>query len=285
MERTKGIRFYKNEYPQIDDLVYAKITEVNEVYITVILPEYNNIQAMIMLNEVSRVVTSHLKKKYKIGNCYVCRVLNVDDIKGFIDLTKKRVSDDESIIFVKKYKTNKKIIKLVKDYLTNINNNKNININIDNFSDLFEEFMEKTFWSLGEDNYLNILNDANYDVNLFGIENNKDFMEYIKNSLCKKEEKVNALFTLLNRDNDGIEYVKRLLKNCLKLNTSEEKIKIHYIKSSEYLLTCISNDTNSVIKTMKLMLEYIKDELNKKNENYYKFNIVKEPYILENNEQ
>ena len=116
MERTKGIRFYKTEYPQIDDLVYAKITEINEVYITVILPEYNNIQAMIMLNEVSRVVTSRLKKKYKIGNSYVCRVLNVDDIKGFIDLTKKRVSDDESTIFVKKYKTNKKIIKLVKDY-------------------------------------------------------------------------------------------------------------------------------------------------------------------------
>lgn len=280
MERTKCIRFYKNKYPKIDELVYAKITEVNEVYITVILPEYNNIEAMIMLNEVSRVFTSHLKKKYKIGNYYVCRVLNVDNIKGFIDLTKKRVSEEESTTFIKNYKNNKKIIKLVKDYLTNINDN----INKNNFVDLFEEFMEKTFWSLGEDNYINILNDANYDVNLFGIKNNKDFMEFMKNSLCKKEEKVNALFTLLNRDNDGIEYVKRLLKNCLKLNTSEEKIKIHYIKSSEYLLTCISNDTNSVIKTMKLMLEYIKDELNKKNENYYKFNIVKEPYILENDE-
>lgn len=280
MERTKGIRFYKNEYPQIDDLVYAKITEVNEAYITVILPEYNNIQAMIMLNEVSRVVTSHLKKKYKIGNSYVCRVLNVDDIKGFIDLTKKRVSDDESTIFVKKYKTNKKIIKLVKDYL----NRKNGTTNNNTINDVFEEFMEKTFWSLGEDNYLNILNNAEYDVNLFSIENNMDFMDYMKNNLCKKEQRVKALFTLLNQDNDGIEYVKKLLKNSLKLNNTEEKIKIHYIKSSEYMITSISNDTNSVINTMNEMLEYIKNKLNKKNDNLYKFNIVKEPYIVENDD-
>lgn len=280
MERTKFIRFYKNKYPQIDDLVYAKITELNEVYITVVLPEYNNIKAMIMLNEVSRVFTSNLKKKYKIGNYYVCRVLNVDNIKGFIDLTKKRVSEEESTTFIKKYKNNKKIIKLVKDYLTNINDN----INKNNFVDLFEEFMEKTFWSLGEDNYINILNNANYDVNLFGIENNRDFMKFMKNNLYKKEQRINALFTLLNRDIDGIEYVKKLLKKSLKLNNTEEKIKIHFIKSSEYMITSISNDTNSVIKTMNEMLEYIKNKLNKKNDNLYKFNIIKEPYILENDE-
>ena len=54
-EEFKNLHFrmYENEYPEKDDLVYAKVVEIidNNVYVS--LYEYDNIRGMVYSNEVS----------------------------------------------------------------------------------------------------------------------------------------------------------------------------------------------------------------------------------------
>ena len=83
-------KFYNKTLPIIGELVYTRISNVTEYGINVVLP-YSDTEAMIMINEVSRKVSSNLQKKYKVGSSFVCRVVNVDKNKNFIDLTKRQV--------------------------------------------------------------------------------------------------------------------------------------------------------------------------------------------------
>lgn len=85
------MNFYSKQYPEVDDLVVVQIFSVESYAVRVILLEYNNIEAMISVNELSRRHKSI--KFFKIGTEYVMKVLRID--KGLIDLTRKYIIDDE----------------------------------------------------------------------------------------------------------------------------------------------------------------------------------------------
>ena len=170
--------FYNKTLPNIGELVYTRISNVTEYGINVVLPEYSDIEAMIMINEVSRKVSSNLQKKYKVGSSFVCRVVNVDKNKNFIDLTKRQVSTEESDDYLRIYKSNKKIIKLVEDYIKK-DDSRSLN-----------SMMEFTFWAKDTNNFLKFLVDSNFDLNLFDIDDCEKFMSFLYDKINNKQQVV-----------------------------------------------------------------------------------------------
>ena len=90
-------RMYKNKYPQPDDLVMVRVRQIAEMGAYVSLMEYNNVEGMILLSELSRRRIRSIQKVIRVGRDEVAVVLRVDAEKGYIDLSKRRVSVEDVV--------------------------------------------------------------------------------------------------------------------------------------------------------------------------------------------
>lgn len=88
-------RMYEKEYPDADELVLVQVKNVAEMGAYVSLVEYNNIEGMILLSELSRRRIRSMNKVIRVGRQEVVVVMRVDKEKGYIDLSKRRVSEEE----------------------------------------------------------------------------------------------------------------------------------------------------------------------------------------------
>eukprot|EP01086_Lenisia_limosa_P001568 TRINITY_DN130_c0_g1_i1.p1 TRINITY_DN130_c0_g1~~TRINITY_DN130_c0_g1_i1.p1 ORF type:complete len:311 (+),score=107.61 TRINITY_DN130_c0_g1_i1:88-933(+) len=73
------------------------------------LIEYNNIEGMILLSELSRRRIRSVNKLIRVGRQEIVLVLRVDKEKGYIDLSKRRVSADDVARFEDKYVKSKDV--------------------------------------------------------------------------------------------------------------------------------------------------------------------------------
>merc|ERR1712058_63506 len=71
--------------------------QIAEMGAYVKLLEYDNIDGMILLSELSRRRIRSIQKLIRVGRNEVVVVLRVDKEKGYIDLSKRRVSPEDII--------------------------------------------------------------------------------------------------------------------------------------------------------------------------------------------
>merc|ERR1712134_62276 len=91
----ENCRMYENQYPEVDDLVTVQVKSIAEMGAYVSLLEYNNIEGMILLSELSRRRIRSINKLIRVNRNEVVMVLRVDKEKGYIDLSKRRVSAED----------------------------------------------------------------------------------------------------------------------------------------------------------------------------------------------
>jgi len=75
--------------------VMVNVRSVAEMGAYVTLIEYNNIEGMILLSELSRRRIRSIPKLIRVGRNEVVVVLRVDKEKGYIDLSKRRVTPED----------------------------------------------------------------------------------------------------------------------------------------------------------------------------------------------
>ena len=111
---------YENKYPEVDDVVMVQVKSIAEMGAYVALLEYNGIEGMILLSELSRRRIRSITKLIKVfslrgklsgaritscethsglalqvGRQEPVMVLRVDKEKGYIDLSKRRVAAED----------------------------------------------------------------------------------------------------------------------------------------------------------------------------------------------
>ena len=88
-------RFYEEPFPELESLVMVNVRNIAEMGAYVTLLEYNNIEGMILLSELSRRRIRSINKLIRVNRNEVVMVLRVDKEKGYIDLSKRRVSAED----------------------------------------------------------------------------------------------------------------------------------------------------------------------------------------------
>lgn len=88
-------RFYEHKYPEIESVVMVNVRNIADMGAYVSLMEYNNIEGMILLSELSRRRIRSIHKLIRVHRNEVVMVLRVDKEKGYIDLSKRRVSPED----------------------------------------------------------------------------------------------------------------------------------------------------------------------------------------------
>ena len=84
-------RFYKEKYPEVEDVVMVNVRSIAEMGAYVHLLEYNNIEGMILLSELSRRRIRSINKLIRVGKTEPVVVIRVDKEKGIVTFNYKIV--------------------------------------------------------------------------------------------------------------------------------------------------------------------------------------------------
>ncbi|OJT08791.1 Eukaryotic translation initiation factor 2 subunit alpha [Trametes pubescens] len=114
------MRYYEQRYPEVDELVMVQVRQIAEMGAYVKLLEYDNIEGMILLSELSRRRIRSIQKLIRVGRNEVVVVLRVDKEKGYIDLSKRRVSPEDITKCEERYMKSKTVASIMRHVASKI---------------------------------------------------------------------------------------------------------------------------------------------------------------------
>ncbi|KAH8694985.1 putative translation initiation factor 2 alpha subunit [Talaromyces proteolyticus] len=245
-------RFYEEKYPEVDSFVMVNVKQIAEMGAYVKLLEYDNIDGMILLSELSRRRIRSIQKLIRIGRNEVVVVLRVDKEKGYIDLSKRRVSSEDVGKCEERYNKSK----LVHSIMRHVAEKTKTPI---------EELYQSIGWPLNR-NYghsydafkISITNpDVWKDVTFPNQLVQDELQTYISKKLTPHPTKVRADVDVTCFGYDGIDAVKAALRTAEEKNTPETQIKVKLVAPPLYVLTCQTLDKALGIKLLEEAIQSI----------------------------
>uniref|UniRef100_A0A1B0CFE1 Eukaryotic translation initiation factor 2 subunit 1 n=1 Tax=Lutzomyia longipalpis TaxID=7200 RepID=A0A1B0CFE1_LUTLO len=225
-------RFYKDKYPEVEDVVMVNVRSIAEMGAYVYLLEYNNIEGMILLSELSRRRIRSINKLIRVGKTEPAVVIRVDKDKGYIDLSKRRVSVEDVEKCTERFSKAKAVNSILR-HVADI-----LKFETD---DQLEDLYQKTAWHF-EEKYkskahaFDIFKQAVVDPSILaecGLEEATldVLLDNIKRKLTSQPVKIRADIECACYGYEGIDAVKEALRSGLELSTEELPIKINLIAS------------------------------------------------------
>lgn len=253
-------RFYKRDFPEIDDIVIIKITKEDEYGYFCELLEYESIEGFLPLSELvkGRYVKKHL---LKINDTLPLIIIKADKNKKTVDLSKKKINEIEQNDVMIKYKTCLNINRLVNEFY--VMYLKYCNITESDIMHSINDIMNSTIWQYYEVNeepdytiiYNNILENPKLILknDLFEEKFIDKALNNVKNRLLKKNMLLENEFHLLVNEDEAKEKIKEILN----INFPEEtdyKLKILIIAPPNYKIKLegpCKNEGNKILNNIK----------------------------------
>jgi len=232
-------RFYEQKYPEVDDVVMVNVRSIADMGAYVHLLEYNNIEGMILLSELSRRRIRSINKLIRVGRTEPVVVIRVDKDKGYIDLSKRRVSKEDIERCTEKYSKAKAVNSIVRHVAEILGFKTNEEL---------EDLYRKTAWyfetkskkqGTAYDYFKqsvadpSLLNDLGLDENMKAV-----LVENIQRKLTQQAVKIRADFECSCFTYEGIDAVKDALRAGIAVGNPEIPIKINLIAPPVYVMTC-----------------------------------------------
>lgn len=252
-------RFYEQKFPEIDDVVMVNVTAIAEMGAYVRLLEYDNIEGMILLSELSRRRIRSIQKLIRIGRNECVVVLRVDREKGYIDLSKRRVSPDEATKCEEKF--NK--AKAVHSILRHVAETEKVDL---------EELYRASAWKL-ERKFGGPA--SSYDAFKLAITENPaiwdeiemepklkaSLISNVKRRLTPQPIKIRSDIEVGCYAYEGIDAVKAALRAGLALSTEALPVKINLIAPPLYVVTTTTLDKDRGIDLVQRTVAAIDAEI------------------------
>ncbi|KAL5629919.1 hypothetical protein BROUX41_001525 [Berkeleyomyces rouxiae] len=225
-------RFYEEKYPEVDSFVMVNVKQIAEMGAYVKLLEYDNIDGMILLSELSRRRIRSIQKLIRVGRNEVVVVLRVDKEKGYIDLSKRRVSAEDIVKCEERYNKSK----MVHSIMRHVAEKTNVPI---------LELYESIAWPLNRkyghaiDAFkISITNPEVWnDITFTNAVVTEELKSYISKRLTPAPTKIRADIEVTCFGYDGIDAVKDALRTAEARNTEETQVKVKLVSPPLYVLT------------------------------------------------
>jgi len=107
--KSKKFRFYPSIFPMTGEIVMTEVIAINNMGAYVSLLEYNRIEGMIPLSELTKKRLKSWEKFVKAGKQEPAIVLCVNSQLNYIDLSRRRVSREEAIVCEYRYQKAKTV--------------------------------------------------------------------------------------------------------------------------------------------------------------------------------
>jgi translation initiation factor 2 subunit 1 len=249
-------RFYENQYPEPEEVVMVNVTEIGEMGAYVTLIEYDDIEGMILLSELTRRRIRSINKLVRVNRTEIVMVIRVDKEKGYIDLSKRRVDPEDVVKCEERY--NK--AKAVHSVLRHVAEVKGLRL---------EDLYKKIGWPLYKkyghafDAFKVAISDESGEAaNIFAdldidAEAKATLVTYIKRRLAPQPVKIRSDIEVTCFTYEGIDAIKYALAEGELKGQGEAPIKIKLIAPPLYVMTSMTLDKDVGLEAMNNAIEAI----------------------------
>lgn len=246
-------RFYERQYPDIEEIVMVNVTEIGEMGAYVTLLEYDDIEGMILLSELSRRRIRSINKLVRVNKTEVVMVLRVDKEKGYIDLSKRRVDPEDVGRCEDRYNKAKQVHSVLRHIASSYNKT-------------LEEMYQLIGWPLYK-KYGHA-----YDAFKAAISENEEpifegldidaemqssVLTYVKRRLAPQPVKIRADLEVTCFNYEGIDAIKEALLVGEATGPPEAPVKIKLIAPPLYVMTTMTLDKEHGISILNKSIEAI----------------------------
>ena len=262
MEERKedlNCRMYEQKFPEVDDLVMVSVKSISEMGAYVSLLEYNDIEGMILLSELSRRRIRSIPKLIRVGRQEVVVVLRVDREKGYIDLSKRRVSAEDIAKFEEKY-TKSKTVHSIMRHVAETTHTK------------LEELYEKWGWPLYKayghayEAFKLAISDpvAAFKTIVIDEETKNVLLGIVKRRLTPQPIRFRADVEITCFSYEGIDAIKDAIRAGLAFDTPELPFKIKLVAAPLYDFVATALDKDKGIELLNQAIEKVHQVLKEK---------------------
>uniref|UniRef100_A0A8C9SC84 Eukaryotic translation initiation factor 2 subunit 1 n=1 Tax=Scleropages formosus TaxID=113540 RepID=A0A8C9SC84_SCLFO len=269
-------RFYQHKFPEVEDVVMVNVRSIAEMGAYVSLLEYNDIEGMILLSELSRRRIRSINKLIRIGRNECVVVIRVDKEKGYIDLSKRRVSPEEAIKCEDKFTKSKTVYSILRHVAEVLDYNKD---------EQLESLYQRTAWVFDEKykrpgyGAYDVFNSPSIlirDCHLTEDER-RVLIDNINRRLTPQAVKIRADVEVACYGYEGIDAVKEALRAGLNCSTEAMPIKINLIAPPRYVMTTTTLERTEGLSVLNQAMTAIKEKIEEKRG---VFNIQMEPKVV-----
>lgn len=229
-------RFYEKTLPDVNEIVMVKIKAITDIGVNVVLLEYNNLEGLMLLGELSRKRIRSIHKLVRIGVTEPVMVIRIDPVQRYVDLSKKRITPDDIETCTNRYHK----AKLVDGILRRV---------AETFDYPLETLYTQVAWPLDRHygtsyiGFRGVLTSpdevtAKWDPNL-PLDIKQSLIQTICNRMASQSVKVCACIDITCYEH-GIDAIKDALRQGM--NIDRENIQINLVASPTYTITTTSID-------------------------------------------
>ncbi|CAB1339879.1 unnamed protein product [Coregonus sp. 'balchen'] len=222
-------RFYQHRFPEVEDVVMVNVRSIAEMGAYVSLLEYNNIEGMILLSELSRRRIRSINKLIRIGRNECVVVIRVDKEKGEVYSILRHVAD---------------VLEYTKDQQ-------------------LESLFTRTAWVFDE-KYKRPGDPAILDGLDLTEEERAVLIDNINRRLTPQAVKIRADIEVACYGYEGINAVKDALRAGLSCSTEAMPIKINLIAPPRYVMTTTTLERTEGLSVLNQAMAAIKERIERK---------------------
>lgn len=253
---SSNCRFYENKYPEVDEVVMVNVQEIAEMGAYVKLLEYDNIEGMVLLSELSRRRIRSIQKLIRVGKNEVAVVLRVDKEKGYIDLSKRRVSAEDIVKCDERYNKSKAVHSILRHCA-------------EKFNISLEELYTTIGWPLSRkyghayDAFKISITDSSVweDIKPPSTEILEELKLYISRRLTPQAIKIRADVEVSCFSYEGIDAIKKALREAESLSTDQMQVKAKLVAAPLYVISCQALDKNQGVELLNKSIEKVQESI------------------------
>ncbi|KAF9192160.1 hypothetical protein BGZ51_006134 [Haplosporangium sp. Z 767] len=266
LSRAKECLWYaldlENSRPILDDLVMVNVRQIAEMGAYVQLLEYDNIEGMILLSELSRRRIRSIQKLIRVGRNEVVVVLRVDKEKGYIDLSKRRVSPADIVKCEERYNKSKAVHSIMSTVAKKENKD---------LEALYEQLAWPLYAKYGHayDAFKAALNEPEkvFEGQDIAESTLEELLNNIKRRLTPQPIKIRADIEVTCFDYEGIDAIKTAFKEAEAASLPDVPIRVKLVAPPLYVMITNALDKQLGIDTMEKAIVVLEESIKKSNGN------------------
>ncbi len=231
--------FKKQGFPEEGEILICNVKKILPHSIFVDIIEYKDREGYIHISEIAPGRIRNIRDYVKEGKKIVCKVLDINQEKGYIDLSLRRVSENVKLAKIEEFKQEEKAEKILESVAKKLNISlediyKKINpVKILDRYGLLYSFLQEV--SLNGESVLKALA-IPQDIS-------KELLIISRDKIKRQEVHIDYNITLTSAEPNGVSIVKDTLAKAESLAKEQGyNARLRYISAPKYMLVVTSKD-------------------------------------------
>ncbi len=226
----------REEYPEPGSLVVCTINECKDFGAFGVLDEYPDKEGFIHVSEVASGWVKHIRDHVSEGQKTVCKVLKVDEDRGHVDLSFKRVNEHQKREKIADWKNDQKAEKLMEILAEELDQD---------LEALYEDFgfdLEETYGSLYAAFEAAAIDPEVVKEDGFGGEWFETFADLAEENISIPFVTITGYLEVENPASDGVKKVQEALEAAGETEYTDVDVEVQYVGAPRYRVRVTAPD-------------------------------------------